>query len=88
MDIKAKFKTPPGFSERRMPSLYSDFRNIKDSNTEGYDANISTWKSVLMEALNSGVFSDTVVLTAGSSLLECFDSAKFGRPLALDCVLV
>lgn len=89
MDIRAKFKVPPGFSERRMPSLYSDFRTIKESNTEGYDANIATWKSVLTKALAAGtVFPNAVVLTAGSTMLENFDSSKFGRPLALDCVLV
>lgn len=89
MDIKAEFKFPAGFTERRMPSLYSDFRNIKESNTEGYEANIATWKSVLSQALLSRtVFSDAVVLSAGNNLLELFDSSKFGRPLALDCVLV
>lgn len=89
MDIQAKFTPPPGFTERRMPSLYSDFRTIKESNTEGYDANVATWKSVLQEALSSGtVFPDAVLLTAGSSLLESFASARFGRPLALDCVFV
>lgn len=87
--IHAKFTFPPGFSDRRLPSLYSDFRKIKDSNTEGYEANITTWKAVLTEAIKSGTVShDATVLSAGSTLLEYFDSSLYGKPLALDCVLV
>lgn len=87
--IQLDFVPPPGFTDRRLPSLYSDFRKIKDSNQEGFDANITTWKATLKEALTSGtVFPDATLISAGSSLLEKFDSSMYGRPLALDCVFV
>lgn len=40
----------PSFTETRIPSLYSDFRRLKDSNPDGYEANVNVWKIALINA--------------------------------------
>uniref|UniRef100_A0A060TGU2 ARAD1D25960p n=1 Tax=Blastobotrys adeninivorans TaxID=409370 RepID=A0A060TGU2_BLAAD len=74
------------FTERRLPSLYSDFRRLKESNEEGYFANIAAWKSLLTEALNQGSFADSLCIDT-THLLTRLTSAENGVPLAVDTVL-
>ncbi|KAK9466932.1 hypothetical protein V1512DRAFT_225118 [Lipomyces arxii] len=44
----------PLFSERRLPSLFSDFRKARESNIDGYEANVVAWKTVLTQAVHEG----------------------------------
>ncbi|KAK7206104.1 hypothetical protein BZA70DRAFT_294408 [Myxozyma melibiosi] len=43
--------TLPQFTDSRLPSLFSDFRRLKESNPDGYQANITAWKTALVSAL-------------------------------------
>lgn len=83
---------PPAFTKSRMHSLYSDFRKLAESNPEGYAANISAWKSALINVLGSSstdrtLFPDATLISAGADLIELFESAQHGTPLALDTVI-
>ncbi|KAI9652300.1 MAG: hypothetical protein M1831_007086 [Alyxoria varia] len=78
-------------SNARLTSLYSDFATLKQTNPDGYRANISAWRSVLERAGREGVLGSNGMLTfkAGSELasrLEC-RSPALGRPLGLDEVV-
>lgn len=75
------------FSDTRMPSLYSDFRRLKESNWDGYESNLRAWKGALTSALHEGLFSDKLMIEAGMSLVEKLSDPRFGRPLAVDEVL-
>lgn len=75
------------FSERRKISLYSDFRRLKDVNPEGFRANVSAWRSVLVEITARNVFPDKTLLVANGQLLDNLFDAKHGIPLALDVVI-
>ncbi|CEP64198.1 phosphatidic acid-binding protein CHM7 LALA0_S10e04720g [Lachancea lanzarotensis] len=69
--------------ESRINSLYSDFRNLKELNTEGYEANIRNWRQVLLEELLAG----EVILETGPALLEALSDPQVGQPRSLDAVL-
>ncbi|SCV02691.1 LAME_0H04214g1_1 [Lachancea meyersii CBS 8951] len=67
----------------RIPSLYSDFRNLKDLNPEGYEANIRSWKQVLLKEL----LDQEIILQTGPELLEKLGDSQVGVPKSLDVVL-
>lgn len=82
------FELPTSFTTSRMNSLYSDFRRIEESNPEGFSANIAAWKTALLSALGACEhFPDSILISAGSSLVNFFDTNEHGTPLALDAVL-
>lgn len=71
----------------RLRSLYSDFRNLKTWNPEGYNANIHTWATAFTELLRGGgAFADKTLISA-RQLPALFADDTHGIPLALDCVL-
>lgn len=75
------------FSQRRIPSLYSDFKRLRDTNEEGYHANVAAWKSVLNAAIADGsYFPDRTCMHASERLVSALSSPDSGRPLALDAV--
>jgi charged multivesicular body protein 7 len=47
-DIKRLYDQNPEFRESRLKSLFSDFITLKESNPEGYMANLNTWKQFLI----------------------------------------
>lgn len=74
------------FSQRRIPSLYSDFKRLRETNEEGYHANVAAWKSVLNAAIKDGYFPDRTCMHASERLVSALTSPDSGRPLALDAV--
>ncbi|KAK9484152.1 hypothetical protein V1527DRAFT_427918 [Lipomyces starkeyi] len=54
MDLLDYILAHPLFPARRLPSLYADFRRLKDSNPDGYEANIIAWQKVLTQAVREG----------------------------------
>ncbi|KAA8913817.1 hypothetical protein TRICI_003099 [Trichomonascus ciferrii] len=74
------------FSQRRIPSLYSDFKRLRETNEEGYHANVAAWKSVLNAAIRDGYFPDRTCMYASEGLVSALTSPDSGRPLALDAV--
>lgn len=76
------------FRAARLPSLYSDFRNLSTTNPSGYQANIHAWKAVLTDAVRSGIIGeDKFILPAGDDLISRLQTPDWGRPLALGTVL-
>ncbi|AOW03858.1 YALI0D09999p [Yarrowia lipolytica CLIB122] len=74
----------PFFSDNRRKSLYGNFRRLKTTNTEGYEANITAWKSVILDFCRS---NHHVTLTTGPKLLNDLILAPHGKPQGLDIVL-
>lgn len=71
----------------RLRSLYSDFRNLKTWNPEGYNANIRTWATAFTKLLRDGdTFTDKTLISA-RKLPDLFADDTHGFPLALECVL-
>ena len=61
--------------ESRLRSLYSDFRDLKQLNPDGYDANIIQWKDYLIKE----VWNDTIIVN-GQNLLEYLSISPYGPP--------
>ncbi|KAI7786253.1 snf7 family protein [Diaporthe eres] len=83
-------------SKARVPALYSDFRGLRSTNPDGYQANISAWRRGLAGLLRAGLAPtgsgsspnpNHVVLKADESLLRALESKQYGRPLALGAVI-
>ena len=77
-----RFKLP----ESRLPSLYGDFRNLKDLNPDGYEANVKTWKRYFKENYFAEPTS-TVTFQVGDSLLEELSLDTLGSPKSIDVVI-
>ncbi|KAK1775741.1 Snf7-domain-containing protein [Copromyces sp. CBS 386.78] len=84
----------PSFRKARLPALYSDFTTLRTLNPDGYQANISAWRSALAHLARSGLAPapkgstpNLLVLNADESLLRALESKKYGRPLALGTVI-
>lgn len=79
---------------RRLPSLYSDFSQQRAVNPDGFAANVSAWQDVLQKATRAGLVpsnsekSEILSIGIGEELLQSLESEKWGRPLALDTVIV
>ncbi|CAI1512155.1 hypothetical protein SEUBUCD646_0J01590 [Saccharomyces eubayanus] len=71
--------------ESRLPSLYRDFRPLKDLNPDGYDANINTWKEYLRERYLS--CSGKVTFAIGTRLLQELTHEVYGVPKSIDMVI-
>ncbi|KAI9886259.1 MAG: CCA tRNA nucleotidyltransferase, mitochondrial [Watsoniomyces obsoletus] len=80
-------------SKRRLPALYSDFRQLHEVNPEGYTANISAWQSALAHASREGIIpgpdgsENLLILSTGEELLRELETKEWGRPLALGTVV-
>ncbi|EME40685.1 hypothetical protein DOTSEDRAFT_74285 [Dothistroma septosporum NZE10] len=82
-------------SRSRLASLYSDFRQQRSTNPDGYTANSSAWLRALSSAAKAGLVpapfgqheSDRFVIQSGEELLRELQTQECGRPLALGAVL-
>ncbi|KAL8844820.1 MAG: hypothetical protein Q9176_000920 [Flavoplaca citrina] len=80
--------------QARIPSLFSDFTVQRDTNPDGYNANVKIWEDVLCRAARAGfiVGRDGTVhrlsLETGPYLLQKLESSEWGRPLAINAVIV
>ncbi|KAI7284754.1 hypothetical protein KC345_g2105 [Hortaea werneckii] len=82
-------------SRARLASLYSDFRNQRQTNPDGYHANASAWMRALTAAANAGLIPsssassqhDHFVLQTGEELARALQTQELGRPLALGSVI-
>ncbi len=79
----------------RLPSLYSDFTPQRYSNPDGFVANVEAWQQALATAAqaamlpaNGGSSADTLSLRTGEGLLQALETKEWGRPLALETVIV
>ncbi|CAI4043721.1 hypothetical protein SKDZ_10G1640 [Saccharomyces kudriavzevii ZP591] len=71
--------------QSRLPSLYRDFRPLKDLNPDGYEANISTWRDYLLERyINS---SNKITLSIGTKFLQGLTYEVYGVPKSIDIVI-
>ncbi|KUI55181.1 hypothetical protein VP1G_02566 [Cytospora mali] len=85
-----------GFRKARLPALYSDFRGLRNTNPDGYHANVSAWRRGLAGLVRAGLaptgsgsssIPNHIVLNADESLFRALESKQFGRPLALGAVI-
>lgn len=78
----------------RLPSLYSDFTLQRHVNPDGFAANVAAWEDVLQKATQAGLIPapgnarDTLSLRTSEQLLSSLETKEWGRPLALDTVIV
>ncbi len=83
----------------RLASLYSDFRQLRTTNPDGYDANIDAWVTALTRAARQGLLpsaagqggghqNDQLILNVGPDLLQALETRQWGRPQALGVVIV
>ncbi|KAF7731602.1 hypothetical protein EC973_009366 [Apophysomyces ossiformis] len=74
----------------RLQSLYSDFSNLAPINTIGYDANMNYWRTVILDCNMRGLLRDPeYALAIGpDTIAYSFQLPKYGKPLALECVLI
>lgn len=84
--IEGVFSAVPAFKKTRLPSLYSDFSHLVDSNPEGYDANIQAWNDVFKQCLVQNVFGSSITLP-GAELAAKFANRELGEPKGLSLVL-
>ncbi|KAK5107589.1 hypothetical protein LTR62_000983 [Meristemomyces frigidus] len=83
------------FSSRtRLASLYSDFRLQRQSNPDGYQANVAAWLRALTAAAKeghipsqTGTQHDHFSLCTGEELLRELQTREYGRPLSLGSVI-
>lgn len=77
----------------RLAALYSDFRQLRTLNPDGYSANIEAWRKGLADAAKGGhlpsrgASCDTLVLNLDEELLRALEHPEWGRPLALGTVV-
>lgn len=78
----------PEFSKRsRLPSLFSDFSRLSETNRDGYEANVKAWTDALSRSLLSeSLDGSKLCLVADSALGESLTSSTWGRPLSLGVV--
>jgi charged multivesicular body protein 7 len=73
----------------RLAALYSDFRQLKATNPDGYAANVEAWREGLAHAARAGVLpsSDALLININEELIRNLESKEWGRPLALATVV-
>lgn len=75
-------------SKRRLSSLYSDFTPQKDTNPEGYNANLAAWKKAFANATYAGAVNGSrLSIRTGEELGRALMTKQWGRPLALADVI-
>ena len=89
LTILFKRQTANFFSKPRLASLYSDFTPLKQTNPDGYAANITAWTSAIQCASRAGRLPGSGILTFSPKALEArLDLPQLGRPAALGDVIV
>ncbi|CAI4590667.1 CBM_collapsed_G0031490.mRNA.1.CDS.1 [Saccharomyces cerevisiae] len=71
--------------ESRLPSLYRDFRPLKDLNPDGYEANISTWRDFFLQQYISN--SNRIIFTIGTRTLQELTHEVYGVPKSIDIAI-
>lgn len=79
-------KRVPPFKELRLPSLFSDFTELREINPEGFAANVDAWATLLLEGLRSHFFKSSVSIASAGLPLE-LSLPSHGEPKALALVL-
>ena len=76
----------------RLASLYSDFRQQRATNRDGYVANINAWMTGLAAAAKAGLLpaneNSILTLSCGPELLKALETREWGQPAALEAVVV
>lgn len=80
------FRAVPAFKKTRLPSLYSDFSHLVDSNPEGYEANIQAWSELFKQCLEQRIFGSPFILP-GTELASKLSNSELGEPKGLGLVL-
>ncbi|KAL8944605.1 MAG: hypothetical protein Q9211_000530 [Gyalolechia sp. 1 TL-2023] len=81
------------FKRARLPSLFSDFAAQRDTNPDGYFANVNIWREALCDAACAGLIFENdsstqrFSLEISPQLLQKLESKEWGRPLALNAVI-
>ncbi|KAG0679721.1 hypothetical protein C6P41_000578 [Kluyveromyces marxianus] len=68
--------------ESRLRSLYSDFRELKLVNIDGYEANIRQWKEYLIKE-----YWQNSVIINGDDIISDLTIPQYGAPKSIDVVL-
>ncbi|KAM9902225.1 hypothetical protein OXX69_008411 [Metschnikowia pulcherrima] len=84
--MKSILAQVPSFKDSRLPSLFSDFSNLKETNPDGYEANVSAWEELLLKCLRLHTFDSSVALPA-ASLSASLEHPLYGKPKSLGLVL-
>ncbi|SMN20179.1 similar to Saccharomyces cerevisiae YJL049W Putative protein of unknown function [Maudiozyma saulgeensis] len=69
----------------RLGSLYRDFRDLKDLNPDGYQANINTWEDYFLTNLLND--TNTLSVNCGKNLLHKLNNGIYGEPKSIDVVI-
>ena len=69
----------------RLQSLYRDFRDLKELNKDGYEANINTWKDFLLKTMLND--KGKLTLHCGADILNDLRTDVYGEPKSIDVVL-
>ncbi|GMM36212.1 Chm7 protein [Saccharomycopsis crataegensis] len=81
------------FKKTRLRSLYSNFDQLKESNPDGYEANILAWKKLINQIIESqdGVTLDTSnlieELSISADINNTIDARIILKPLSIDTVI-
>jgi charged multivesicular body protein 7 len=72
----------------RLAALYSDFRILKTTNVDGYNANIEAWRQGLATAARAGATPsrDLISIDINEEFVRVLET-KWGRPLSLGTVV-
>lgn len=80
-------------NQYRINSLFSDFRQQREVNPEGYQANITAWTKALSDAARAGVIPtqgttcDILSIRTGEELVRGLAHPVYGKPECLPSVL-
>ncbi|KIV93271.1 hypothetical protein PV10_04497 [Exophiala mesophila] len=80
----------PSFRKTRLPSLYSDLGVQKNSNPEGFSANVTAWTSALTRLALAGQLppeQSHFVIQTSDDLLSALSSPIYGQPSGLGYVI-
>lgn len=84
--MKNLYKDNPHFRDTRLPSLFSDFKQLEQTNNEGFKANIDAWRSVIVKYMTE---NDHLCCTYDDLIdsLKYTVNGKVYRPLGIYLVL-
>jgi charged multivesicular body protein 7 len=87
--VQYLLQNEPSFRESRLPSLYSDLTNLRNTNPEGFAANAQAWTSALLRLAVAGNLptEQRLILSTSTDLLNALSSPTYGRPVGLGAVL-
>lgn len=86
-DIEECILSDARFKESRLKSLYSNFDHLKESNIDGYNANILSWKWLILQLIKKEVFKHTLYINTSDLILDLSLPSKNLQPHGLDKVL-